>query len=91
MSQQPSEDTLLTFPCEFPIKVMGKRVDHFSQEIASVISQHAPDFDPVTIEMRVSSGGNYLSLTCTVMAHSKAQLDAIYLSLTSHPLVSVVL
>lgn len=91
MSRPPPDDTLLTFPCDFPIKVMGKRVDDFAQVIAAVIQAHASDFDPATIEMRASSGGNYLSLTCTVNAQSKAQLDDIYRALTGHPLVSVVL
>ncbi len=91
MSAPEERTSLLTFPCDFPIKVMGKRVDHFAQDIAAVISRHAPDFDAASIEMRASSGGNYISLTCTVAATSQAQLDDIYRALTSHPLVSVVL
>lgn len=83
--------TLLSFPCEFPIKVMGKRVDHFAQEVVKVILVNAPDFNASTIEMRVSSNAAYISLTCTIHAQSQEQLDKIYLSLTSHPLVKVVL
>ncbi len=91
MSSADKPETLLTFPCEFPIKVMGKRVDGFAQEMTAVILVNAPDFDPVHIEMRTSAGGKYISLTCTINAQSQAQLDAIYRSLTSHPLVSIVL
>jgi len=91
MSDAAKPDTLLTFPCDFPIKVMGKCVEGFAQEMTTVIQVNAPDFDPTSIEVRNSAGGKYVSLTCTVIAQSQAQLDAIYRSLTSHPMVSIVL
>lgn len=81
----------LTFPTDFPIKVMGARVDRFAQAIVDVVKQHAPDFDAATLELRASSGGRYLSVTATVRATSRAQLDALYRALTSHPLVKIVL
>lgn len=84
-------ETLLEFPCDFPIKIMGARVDEFAQVVVDVVRRHAPDFDPATVQMRPSSKGNYLSLTCTVRAESKAQLDALYRELSGHPLVKVVL
>ncbi|MBK9219792.1 MAG: DUF493 domain-containing protein [Uliginosibacterium sp.] len=84
-------DTLLEFPCDFPLKIMGKREDHFAQTIAEVVLRHAPDFDPATMEMRPSSKGNYLALTCTIRATSKPQLDDLYRELSSHPMVKVVL
>jgi hypothetical protein len=84
-------DTLIEFPCDFPIKVMGAKHDGFAQTIAGVVLKHAPDFDAAKMEMRPSKAGNYLSLTCTVRAVSKAQLDALYRELTSHPLVKIVL
>lgn len=83
--------TLLEFPCEFPIKIMGKRVDEFAQTIAELMLVHAPDFDAASMEMRPSSSGKYLGLTCTIKATSQKQLDDIYMALTSHPLVSVAL
>lgn len=83
--------TLIEFPCDFPLKIMGHRVDAFAQTIAEVVLIHAPDFDPATMEMRPSSKGTYLSVTCTVRATSQAQLDELYRALTSHPLVKVVL
>lgn len=89
MSDQ--KDTLLEFPCDFPLKIMGKRDDGFAQTVLEVVLRHAPDFDGATMEMRSSSGGNYLALTCTIRATSKAQLDALYIELSHHPMVKVVL
>lgn len=83
--------TLLEFPCEFPIKIMGARVDDFAQTVLGVVLRHAPDFDAGAMQMRPSSKGNYLAITCTVNATSQAQLDALYVELSSHPLVKVVL
>lgn len=83
--------TLLEFPCDFPVKIMGSRVDEFAQIIVALVLEHAPDFDPSSVEMRPSSKGNYLSLTCTIRATSQLQLDNLYRALTSHPLVKVAL
>lgn len=84
-------DPLIDFPCDFPIKIMGAAREGFAQAVCDIVSKHAPDFDAATTEMRPSKGGNYLSLTCTVRATSRAQLDALYRELTSHPLVKIVL
>jgi putative lipoic acid-binding regulatory protein len=81
----------LAFPTPFPIKVMGARVDHFAQAIVEVVQAHAPDFDAATIELRASRQGKYLSVTATINATSREQLDNLYRALTSHPLVKVVL
>ena len=86
-----SRETLLEFPCDFPLKIMGATDAGFAQAIVEVVLKHAPDFDPASVEMRPSKAGNYLSLTCTVRAMSQAQLDALYLELTAHPMVKVVL
>ncbi|MFY9326666.1 MAG: DUF493 domain-containing protein [Georgfuchsia sp.] len=86
-----NEESLIEFPCDFPVKIMGVRGDCFAQSIAEIVLRHAPDFEAATMEMRTSRGGNYLSLTCTVRATSKAQLDALYLELTQHPEVKFVL
>jgi hypothetical protein len=85
------QETLLKFPVDFPIKIMGERRDDFAQTIVAIVLRHAPDFRPETVEMRVSAKGNYLSLTCTVRATSKAQLDALYREVTAHPWVKMVL
>ena len=87
----PAGETLLEFPCAFPLKVMGLAGEELAQAVLDVVLRHAPDFDGATMEMRASSSGKYLSLTCTIQATSKAQLDALYRELSSHPLVKVVL
>lgn len=84
-------ESLLVFPTDFPIKVMGRRADGFAQAIAAVVREHAPDFDSATMEIRVSRQGNYLSLTATVRATSREQLDGLYRALTGHPMVKIVL
>jgi uncharacterized protein len=91
MSDVPDKVSLIAFPVDFPIKIMGARSEDFAQSVLDVVLRHAPDFDAATMEMRASKGGKYLSLTCTVRATSKAQLDALYMELTQHPRVKVVL
>ena len=85
------QDTLLEFPCDFPIKIMGVNQEGFAQEILEVVLRHFPDFDAAGMEMRLSSKGAYLGLTCNLRATSKAQLDALYHELSAHPMVKVVL
>lgn len=87
----PPEQSLIDYPSQFPIKVMGAQVDGFVEAIAHVARQFDPGFDASTIEQRPSKGGNYLGLTITIMATSREQLDEIYRTLTTHPMVKVVL
>lgn len=87
----PTRQTLIEYPCDFPIKIMGARVDGFAQAVIEVVLRHAPDFEPAGAEMRPSSKGNYLAVTCTFRALSQAQVDAMYRELTAHPMVKVVL
>ncbi|MBS4097876.1 MAG: DUF493 domain-containing protein [Sulfuricella sp.] len=85
------ETSLLEFPCDFPIKVMGETQDGFAEAMLVLVKRHAPDFDPATLEMRASKGGRYISLTFTVRAVSQAQLDALYSDITGHPMVVMAL
>lgn len=85
------QESLIDYPCSFPIKIMGARVDGFAETICELVRQHAPDFDPSSLEMRPSRNGNYLGLTVTITARSREQLDGLYLALTEHPMVKVVL
>ena len=87
----PRKESLIEYPCDFPIKVMGARVDGFAESMAQIAQQFDPGFDPTTIEMRPSKAGNYLSVTLTVRATSREQLDNIYRALTGHPMVKVAL
>ena len=83
--------TVLEFPCEFPIKIMGRTRDGFAQAVVEIVCRHAPDFDAATLEMRTSSAGNYLSVTATVNATSREQLDGLYRELVANPMVAMVL
>jgi putative lipoic acid-binding regulatory protein len=87
----PVDESLFDFPCDFPIKVMGKAHPDFIPTVLGLVRQFDAEFNQDRIETRPSSGGNYLGLTCTVKAVSRAQLDDIYRALSAHPMVSVVL
>ena len=89
-------ETFLKFPTPFPIKAMGRirsleSDEGFAQIVLGVVLKHAPDFDATTVEMRPSKNGNFISVTATINAQSKAQIDAIYLELTGNPLVLMAL
>lgn len=85
------ERSLIEYPSAFPIKVMGANVEGFAAAIAHVALQFDPGFDALTIEQRPSKGGNYLGLTITIRATSRPQLDELYRTLTTHPMVKMVL
>ena len=84
-------DSLIEYPSQFPIKVMGTKADGLVQAITLIARQFDPAFDAATIELRESKGGKYLGVTVTVTATSRAQLDALYQALSTHPMVKVVL
>ena len=84
-------ETLLEFPCTFPMKIVGKTEDGFAQAVLDVVLRHAPDFDSKSMEMRASREGKYISLTCTLNATSREQLDGLYRELSAHPMVTMVL
>jgi putative lipoic acid-binding regulatory protein len=86
-----TEASLIEYPCEFPLKIVGHAKAGYAQAVLEVVQRHAPDFDAGTMEMRPSSKGKYLSLTCTIRATSREQLDALYVELGNHPLVVWVL
>lgn len=78
-----ADDTLLEFPCDFPLKIMGAATDEFRSLAIGIVTRHFGELPRASIEERPSRGGRYLSLTCTVRAQSKAQLDAVYRELTA--------
>ena len=87
----PEKESLLEFPCDFPIKIMGKSHPEFAGTIVEVVRKFDNDVDASRLETRPSSGGNYTGLTVTVRATSREQLDDIYRALTGHPMVKVAL
>lgn len=91
MPEDDASATLFEFPCEFPIKVMGRTQEGFAQAVVEVVQRHAPGFDATTVEMRPSRAGNYLSITVTIQATSREQLDELYRELSGHPMVKMVL
>jgi putative lipoic acid-binding regulatory protein len=84
-------ESLIVYPSDFPIKIMGITQDAFAQTMVELVMLHDPDFHAGKMEMRPSSNGNYLSLTVTIRATSREQLDNLYRALSSHPMVKVVL
>lgn len=84
-------ESLIEYPCKFPIKVMGRKVDGLVHAIISITQQLDPAFDATTVELRESRGGNYLGITVTVNATSREQLDELYRTLSTHPMVKMVL
>jgi uncharacterized protein len=78
------EESLLTFPCEFPIKVMGRSSETFETEVVGIVRKHAPDLSEGAVTRRGSGKGNYIAVTVIVTATSKEQLDNIYLELNAH-------
>ncbi|MBF0219785.1 MAG: DUF493 domain-containing protein [Gammaproteobacteria bacterium] len=86
-----SEETLLQFPCEFPVKAMGRHSAHFTDLVVATISQHAGTIETAMVSCRPSRNGNYSAVTVTITATSKQQLDAIYIALNSLPDVQMTL
>jgi putative lipoic acid-binding regulatory protein len=87
----PITDSLLSFPCDFPLKVIGRRNDDFRSLALGIVQKHVGTIPPEQITERPSKDGNYLSLTCTFQASSRAQLDALYAELTACERVLIVL
>ncbi len=84
-------DELLTFPCQFPIKVMGENREEFTDEVVTLARQHAPDLGEGAVRTAASRNGNYLSVTITLTAQSREQLDNLYRDMHKLPGVKMVL
>ena len=89
-SVDPDQE-ILTFPCDFPIKAMGKVSDDFNLIVLEIVRRHAPDIEENDIKTRLSKGGRFVSITVTVRATSKSQLDSIYMDLTAHDAIIMAL
>lgn len=87
----PEDISLIDYPCDFPIKVLGITQPGLAQEIVAIVMRYASDFDATTVEMRSSKQGKYLSITCTIRAVSRDQIDNLYRELCDHPMVIMVL
>lgn len=87
----PSEDSILDFPCDFPIKAMGLADEDFDCLVVGLIRKHSPDLAEGAVSTRYSQGGRYISVTVTIQAQSRKQLDDIYMDLTAEERVLVAL
>jgi uncharacterized protein len=87
----PPSESLIEYPSRFPIKVMGAKVDGFVHAVTTIARQFDPSFDAAGIELRDSKGGKYLGITITINATSREQLDELYRTLSTHPMVKIVL
>jgi len=94
MNELPEKEltaSLIEYPCEFPLKIFGLQQPGFAQAVLEVVTKHDPGFTAASIEMRASKNARYLSLTCTIQATSREQLDALYQELCDHPSIVMVL
>ena len=87
----PTTDSLIEFPCEFPIKAMGRADDDFDALVVSIIRRHSPEFTDATVRKRLSRGGKYVSVTVTIQAQSQEQLDKLYMELNTNEQVLMAL
>lgn len=87
----PRHESLIDYPSIFPIKVMGLKADGFVHAMAEIAKRFDPSFDAGTMALRQSAKGNYLGITLNITATSREQLDALYQTLSSHPMVKIVL
>jgi hypothetical protein len=86
-----AHESLIEYPCDFPLKILGHARPDFVQTVLAAVQRHAPDFDDATLAMKPSKQGKYLSVTCVIRATSRAQLDALYQELCDLPAVVMVL
>lgn len=87
----PELDSIIEYPLDFPVKIMGLNQPGFTPAMVALVRRHAPDFDAATLETRPSREGKYVSLTVTIRAVSREQLDALYQALSDHPMVAMAL
>lgn len=86
-----TDESLLSFPCQFPIKIMGRNEPELETTVTMIVRRHVPDLGEGAITLRQSGKGNYISLTVTVNATSKVQLDDLYRELSACELTLMVL
>ena len=91
MTDQPVQQSLISYPSQFPIKVMGLKVDGLVHAVTSIARHFDPGFDAGTVQLRDSKAGKYLGITITITATSREQLDELYRTMSTHPMVKIVL
>jgi len=91
MSEHDKQETLLEFPCDYAIKAMGETSEQLDAVVVEIVRRHVEDINEGAVSTKQSSGGKFTSITVTIRATSKPQLDAIYQELSSHELIKYVL
>ena len=91
MTDIPPDQSLIEYPCRFPIKVMGLNADGFVHAMVEIARRFDPEYDAATVELRPSKGDKYLGVTLTINATSREQLDELYRTLSTHPMVKMAL
>jgi len=92
MTDRPSsEESLLDFPCDFPVKVLGRAAEDFVAVVTEIVTRHVPELDESRITTRPSRDGNFVSVTFTIVARDRQQLDTLYEELSAHDRVLMAL
>ena len=73
-----SEESVIEFPCEFPIKMMGRDTPEFREAMRTIVEKHAGKLDDSRVQAALSRNGSFVSVTITITATSQQQLDDIY-------------
>ena len=89
--KKSDQDSIMKFPCQFPIKVMGMASDDFDTMVVEIIKKHVTELPKGAVKSRLSQEGNYVAVTVTIEAESRQKLDNIYLDLTEHKKVLMAL
>ncbi|PPC91746.1 MAG: transcriptional regulator [Methylobacter sp.] len=91
MNQAPQTEAVWEFPCQFPVKAMGRSSPELELVVIEIIRRHSPETQSDAVRLRPSKAGNYTSVTVVIEAFSKQQIDAIYQDLTDSPHILVTL
>ncbi len=86
-----NDQSLLQFPCDFPIKIIGDGGPEFGPMVLELVRRHHPDLDETRISIRASRTRRYQSMTVMVAARDRDHLDALYQELSGHPQIRMVL
>lgn len=91
LTMSTERETALQFPCDFPLKVMGEAIADFDALVAAIVLKHVSALREGAVRSRASRGGKYVSVTVTIQAESREQLDDLYRELSAHERVLMVL
>lgn len=81
----------LEFPCDFPLKIIGKTTTDFENTVKDILQKHVPAFSEEMLSFRPSGKSNYTSISIKIVATSQQQLDLIYSELSRSTHVMMVL